>query len=469
MRTLVAIILNVFAASAGAQEFAWFSCEHRPDPLTIADAILALGPDLVITQGDAPYTNRGWEAWGMSTERVQFDSVASGPNSRDFNHHYDQMMSNPGWQLLVSGPYDIYSQFDDHEWGGDNWAHNLLTANFRASINATTQADVNYHWRQGRTAWQAWVDTYSQNANATYDIDINTEIPSAAYGGNGAPVPADYPVTYFRVSYGDVEYIFIDTISYRDYSNDSLRNTPVTMLGAQQKAWLINRINASTAEFVVVSSSKTLGTRGTDDAWRYYLIERNEILAALTRTGVLWISGDHHWPAVMRQNHGDVTQWTNINPGPAGSAWSSRGPVNDDSGTLVWASAGAPASSGKTLIDMFGYGYVQNNQLHIQIRSADQTIHYHGYMTPDSNEITTVFAGPAMLTSAGDVNGDGQINAGDLMKAARIIIGLDSQTPQALARWDVAPLTSGVPAPDGQNNIADYLVLAQKILGLASF
>jgi hypothetical protein len=74
-----------------------------------------------------------------------------------------------------------------------------------------------------------------------------------------------------------------------------------------------------------------------------------------------------------------------------------------------------------------------------------------------------------MLTSAGDVNGDGQINAGDLMKAARIIIGLDSQTPQALARWDVAPLTSGVPAPDGQNNIADYLVLAQKILGLASF
>jgi phosphodiesterase/alkaline phosphatase D-like protein len=117
MRTLVAIVIYVFVRSVGAQEFAWFSCEHRPDPLTIADAIQALGPDLVITQGDAPYTNRAWEAWGVATEPVQFDSIASGPNLIDFNHHYDQMMSNPGWQQLMAGPYDIYSQFDDHEWG----------------------------------------------------------------------------------------------------------------------------------------------------------------------------------------------------------------------------------------------------------------------------------------------------------------------------------------------------------------
>jgi hypothetical protein len=463
------IILNVCVCSVEAQGFAWFSCEQRPDPLTIAGAILELSPDLVITQGDAPYTNKNWESWGVTTESVKFDSVASGPKLRDFNHHYDQMMSNPGWQQLMAGQYDVYSQFDDHEWGGDNWAHNLITANSRQPINATTQAEVNYHWRQGRTAWQAWVDTYGQNANATYDITVNTEIPSGAFGGNGAPVPADYPITYFRKTYGDVEYIFIDTISYRDYSNESLRNTPVTMLGAQQKAWLISRINASTAKFIVVSSSKTLGTRGTGDAWRYYLVERNEILAALTRTGILWISGDHHWPAVMRQNYGDVSAWTNINPGPSGSVWSSQGPINDDSGTLIWASAGNPDNSGRTRTDMFGYGYVQNSQLHIQIRSADQTIYYHGYMTPDSNAITTVFSGPAMLTSAGDVNGDGQINVGDLIKAMRIIAGLDSQAPQDLARWDVAPLVGGAPEPDGQNNIADYSVLAQKILGLVSF
>lgn len=469
MRILVAVILHFFVSPVGAQGFAWFSCEHRPDPLTIADAILALNPDLVITQGDAPYTNRKWDAWSMSAEPVQFDSVASGSNLRDFNHHYDQMMSNPGWQLLMAGPFDIYSQFDDHEWGGDNWAHNLITANSRQSINATTQAEVNFHWRQGRTAWQVWVDTYSQNATGTYDISINTEIPSGASNGNGAPVATDYPVTYFRKTYDDVEYIFIDTISYRDYSNDLLRNAPVTMLGAQQKAWLVNRINASTAKFVVVSSSKTLGTRGTEDAWRYYIVERNEILGALTRTGVLWISGDHHWPAVMRENYGDVSRWTNVNPGPAGSAWSPQGPINDDSGTLIWASAGNPTGSGRTIIDMFGYGFIDNNQLHVQIRSASQEIYYHGYLTTDSNEITTVFAGPAMLTSAGDVNGDGQTNVGDLIKAARIIIGLDTQLPQDLARWDVAPLISGIPAPDGQNNIADYMVLARKILGLVAF
>ena len=118
---------------------------------------------------------------------------------------------------------------------------------------------------------------------------------------------------------------------------------------------------------------------------------------------------------------------------------------------------------------MFGYGYVQNNQLHVQIRSASQSIFYHGYLTPDSNEINTVFAGPAMYTLAGDVNGDGQINVGDLVKAMKIITGLESQPPHGLARWDVAPLISGIPEPDGQNNLADYLVLAQKILGLVTF
>lgn len=69
----------------------------------------------------------------------------------------------------------------------------------------------------------------------------------------------------------------------------------------------------------------------------------------------------------------------------------------------------------------------------------------------------------------GDVNGDGQVNTGDLVKAMRILTGLDSQGPTDLARWDVAPLVSGVPVPDGQNNIADYMVIQQKILGLVSF
>ena len=51
MRGLFAIILYLFLAGpVRAQGFAWFSCEHRPDTLVIADAIHNLQPDLVITQ-----------------------------------------------------------------------------------------------------------------------------------------------------------------------------------------------------------------------------------------------------------------------------------------------------------------------------------------------------------------------------------------------------------------------------------
>jgi hypothetical protein len=569
-RCFVAIIVYFISAGhAEAQGFAWFSCENRGQPLAIADAIIALNPDLVVTQGDTPYANHGRiNVWGYIAESVQFDSVASGTKDRDFNAHYNQMMSNPDWQTLVAGAYDIYSQFDDHEWGGDNWAHNLTTANSQISINATTQADVNFHWRQGRTAWQTWADAYSRNANATRDITVNTEIPSGALQGNGTPVPADYPVTYFRKTYGEVEFIFIDTISYRDYSSSSPGSLTATMLGAQQKAWLINRINASNAKFVVVSSTKKLGTTGTTDGWSNYRSERNQILAAITRTGVVWISGDHHWPAVIRNNDGDASKYTNIVASPAGVNWSGSLPQNNNSGTLIWASDGIPSGTNITATDMFGYGYVQNDQLHIQIRSFDQTIYYHGYMTPDSNEITTVFARPSLplvndddndgvtngndncryvpngplltdpddngipqrntdadafgdacdtdddndglldvaelaagtdrlladtdgdgindgrelpdgtdplddtsfyAVANGDINNDGPVDLRDLLLATKILSNQYTPNASEQARWDVAPLVGGIPRPDGNNNLGDYVVLLRKIIGAVSF
>ncbi|MEZ5543572.1 MAG: alkaline phosphatase D family protein [Pseudomonadota bacterium] len=409
---LALLLLPLPAIVDAAGGFAWFSCEDHPRPLTIASAIIDLDPDLVISQGDAPYTNHATTAWGISAEPVQFDSVAAGPNPQDFNHHYEQMMLTPGWPALAAAPFDLYVQFDDHEWGGDNWAHNLYTANLQVPINATTQAQVNYHWRQGRAAWQTWADAWSDNAQATYDISENTIVPSGALAENETPSPSDYPISYFRKTYGDIEFIFIDDISYRDYSDATLRNTPVSLLGAQQKAWLIDRINASTAKFVVVSSTKTLGASGPGDSWRYYPMERDAILAALTRTGVLWISGDYHYPSVIRQKDGAASRWSNVNPGPAGVVWSGHGPADDNTGTLVWAAVPDPDGNGQTRTDMFGYGYLLNDRLHVEIRSADQTVYYHGYLTMDSNELTTVSGLPS-LPLANDDDTDGVPNDSD--------------------------------------------------------
>jgi hypothetical protein len=386
--------------------FAFFSCDARDRDLTIANAILQTGVDVVITQGDTPYVNfTSRELRGSTVEAVRADSLAFGTRNHDFNAQYEQMMTNPGWQTLVSSPVDMLSQFDDHEWGGDNWSHNLITSEKQTPIGAVNQAEVNYHWRQGRTAWQDWADMYSNNSDGTYDILSNTEIPSGALEGNGVPLASEYPVAYFRKTYGDIEIFVIDTISYRDYSNSSPGAPSATMLGAQQKEWLVSKINASTAKFVVVATSKSMGGLGTGDYWGNYLSERDEIVSAISRTGVAWVSGDQHWPKVVRQVDGDSVKWSNVSVGNAGVPWNKTVPSSDATGELIWAPYGVTTDPDRTDTPMYGYGYVENDQLHIQIRSDQNVIYYHGVISHDSNEIVTLAASRPLDEIDADTDG----------------------------------------------------------------
>lgn len=69
----------------------------------------------------------------------------------------------------------------------------------------------------------------------------------------------------------------------------------------------------------------------------------------------------------------------------------------------------------------------------------------------------------------GDLNLDGQVNAGDVLIALKISLGLVTASTEQIEHGDVAPLTAGVPNPDGVINVADVLVIQRKVLGLASF
>lgn len=69
------------------------------------------------------------------------------------------------------------------------------------------------------------------------------------------------------------------------------------------------------------------------------------------------------------------------------------------------------------------------------------------------------------LDVAGDINGDGEINAGDLVLGATILFGTYSPTPSEQARFDIAPLSCGLPVPDGNNNVGDYLILLRLVSG----
>ncbi|MDH5513960.1 MAG: S8 family serine peptidase [Gammaproteobacteria bacterium] len=73
------------------------------------------------------------------------------------------------------------------------------------------------------------------------------------------------------------------------------------------------------------------------------------------------------------------------------------------------------------------------------------------------------------LDVAGDINGDGQVNTGDLVLGVRILTGLHSATVPERTRFDIAPLSGGLPLPDNTINIGDYLILQRLVSGSISF
>jgi hypothetical protein len=69
----------------------------------------------------------------------------------------------------------------------------------------------------------------------------------------------------------------------------------------------------------------------------------------------------------------------------------------------------------------------------------------------------------------GDVNADGVVNVADILLGIQAAIGNRQLDPEQFWHGNVAPLVSGVPAPDGEFDLADLLLISRKALGMAGF
>jgi len=71
----------------------------------------------------------------------------------------------------------------------------------------------------------------------------------------------------------------------------------------------------------------------------------------------------------------------------------------------------------------------------------------------------------------GDVDGSGNVDVADVLKATRAVLGLVSLTVAELARGNVAPLVGGVPdaLPNDEFTVADLLLITGKATGSISF
>jgi hypothetical protein len=78
-----------------------------------------------------------------------------------------------------------------------------------------------------------------------------------------------------------------------------------TMLGPTQRAWLVERVLASTATFKVVFSGVPLDFGEGNDHWSSFRNERDRLLDGLAGVpGLLFVSADQHWFAAHQHAHG---------------------------------------------------------------------------------------------------------------------------------------------------------------------
>ena len=90
-----------------------------------------------------------------------------------------------------------------------------------------------------------------------------------------------------------------------------------------------------------------------------------------------------------------------------------------------------------------------------------------------NDDIEIAFGSNPLLVSSipadGDINQDGVVDVVDILVTSKIVLGLQAATNDQLIKADVAPLTNGVPTPDGVINAGDFLLIQRKALGVITF
>lgn len=214
--------------------------------------------------GGAAYTPRFESMWETIRARdpdwmLQLgDNVYVDDPSNDIYHRYlyHRRQSQSGYRRLVR-ERPVYAIWDDHDFGTND-------------CEGGPQIDV--------PAWKPRVwEIFTENW------------PNPSFGGG-----REQPGCWFTASYGDIDFFFLDGRYYRT-ARPSNNETP-TMLGAAQKRWLYDALQASDARIkFLVSPVPWIG--GNSDKWTGFAEERAELFQYLTDqkiSGVVLLSADRH-------------------------------------------------------------------------------------------------------------------------------------------------------------------------------
>jgi len=234
---------------ARAVRLTW-SADIDPDPAydsPIFETLADQEAELFVSLGDWPYA----------------DNPPFPESLDDYRRRHMEGRSPPKLQRWLHGT-SVRAMLDDHEVRND-WD--------AASYAADTERHV--------VALQAWDEWFPRR---------------------GGP-----PVRYQKWRWGaHVECFLLDTRSFRSASAD-VDGPQKTMLGAAQRAWLLDGLAASRATFKLVFTTVPLDFGHGVDHWAGYISERDAILDAIAdlgTSGVVFLSADQHWFATQQHRNG---------------------------------------------------------------------------------------------------------------------------------------------------------------------
>ncbi|NMN98851.1 alkaline phosphatase D family protein [Antrihabitans stalactiti] len=270
-----------------ALRFAFASCQAWHDGFyTAYDHMAAEDLDLVVHLGDYIYEyGVDGNKRGAAVEPQFYDEPY---DLAGYRNQYALYKSDPSLQAAHS-QFPWLVTMDDHEVE-DNWAADHSEADLEVDV-------IPALFRQRRAA--AFQALYEHQPLRSGQMPLGPDMR-----------------LHRRVSYGDLaEFTMLDTRQYRDDQAcgdsqtancaDRLR-TDRTILGPQQRDWLLSGLSTSTARWQVIGNQVPMGQTDYDagpatevsmDAWDGYVADRNAVLGRAAELGIdnlVVITGDRH-------------------------------------------------------------------------------------------------------------------------------------------------------------------------------
>jgi alkaline phosphatase D len=174
--------------------------------------------------------------------------------------------------------------------------------------NTTDPARLRFFYRMSRDlpswqklaertpTWAVW-DDHDFGPNNSIGTLVGKERSLAAFGDYWANPSAGSngsPGVWTTFVWGDTQVFLLD---------DRYHRVGSTMLGDEQRAWLLAKLSASTSTFKIIVSGSTWHDGGSTDSWAAFATERDEILDQIMAQkigGVVLLSGDIHRSAAFR-------------------------------------------------------------------------------------------------------------------------------------------------------------------------